>query len=76
MLYLVLYDKTFEGLCGTVDRIYDDHYEAELYCTAQNDATTPLDKSPITEHWIVIIDLNEVDSKFADRVYKPAKVKY
>ena len=75
MLYLVVFGKTFTGLHGHIDRVFDDHFEAELYCTAQNDATKPLYKDPVTEYWIVTLELNDGSGASANRVYKPKKTK-
>lgn len=70
MFYLILFNDTFTGLEGNIDRLYDNHHEADLYCTAQNFATMRLGK-PTIEHWIVVINLNEANAKVAHRVYNP-----
>lgn len=58
MRYLVLYSDTFGDLTGTVDRLFDDHNEAELYCTAQNNAVHYIDNLEDkwrSEYWIVVL---------------------
>lgn len=68
MRYLVLYADVFGEFTGTVDRLFDDHYEAELYCKAQNNATMRLGK-PTIEHWVVVLpDDRGGTAAFADRV--------
>jgi hypothetical protein len=57
-MYLVLYDKVFGGLRGNVDRLFDDHFDAELYCTAQNNAVHYVDNLEDkwgSEYWIVLL---------------------
>jgi hypothetical protein len=66
-LFLVLYDKTFGGLCGHVDRIFKTDIEAKLYCAAQNDLSIQMG----FEHWIVIITDNGSYDCYAERQYKP-----
>lgn len=58
MRYLVLYANTFGEFIGTVDRLFDDHFEAELYCTAQNNAVHYVDNLEDkwrSEYWIVVL---------------------
>jgi len=75
MLYLILYDDTFSNLTGTVDRLFDDRSEAEIYCMAQNNAMHYVDNLEDKWHsecWIVVLeDAQGGSSRFADRVLKP-----
>lgn len=73
MLHIVLYGNTYNKLTGTIDRVFDDRYEAELYCIAQNDATKPLYKPPVTEYWIVTLELNDGSGASSKRLYKPKR---
>jgi hypothetical protein len=67
-LFLVLFDKTYGGLFGHVDRIFKSDIEARLYCTAQNRVSIELG----FEHWIVIIHDDGTSNCYAERQYKPA----
>jgi hypothetical protein len=66
-LFLILFDKTYGGLFGHVDRIFKFKDEADLYCTAQNRVSIELG----FEHWIVIIQNDGTSNCYAERVHKP-----
>jgi len=58
MRYLVLYANTFNDLTGTVDRLFDDRMEAEIYCMGQNNAMHYVDNlydKWLSEYWIVVL---------------------
>lgn len=58
MKYLVLFGDTFDHCTGTVDRLFDTHEDADLYCTAQNNAVhyvDNLDDKWRSEYWLVIL---------------------
>lgn len=64
LCFLVLFDKTFEGCFGHIDRIFTLENDAEMYCVAQNRVSI----SEGFEHWYVTIDQND-NSVVAHRVH-------
>lgn len=66
-LFLILFDKTYGGLFGHVDRIFKNDLEAKLYCLAQNSVSIELG----FEHWIVIIQNDGTQNAYSERQYKP-----
>lgn len=74
MRYLVLYGDVFNDLTGTVDRLFDNHSEAELYCMAQNNAMHYVDNLEDkwrSEYWIVVLEDDQGGStSFPIRILK------
>lgn len=69
-LFLILYDRTYNGLRGNIDRLFRSDFEARLYCTAQNNVSIKVG----VEYWIVIIKDNGSYDCYSERVYQPPQV--
>jgi hypothetical protein len=75
MKYLVLFAETFGDLTGTVDRLFDDHMEAEIYCMGQNNAmhyVSDLKDKWRSEYWVVVLKDDQGSSvTFSTRILHP-----